>query len=125
MDQARDFVSAHPNLSDRDAVHAAVVRVYNLEGICTFDRDVDNRSRIVPRPPPPRNGNTPANTPLAGTGPVSARFTNSSARRTTRSIHFCFADSFRKLGGAASAAGLDRRHPKSHHQFPSLRRNQK
>ncbi len=32
----------------RDAVHAAVVRVDNLEGICTFDRDVDNLSRIVP-----------------------------------------------------------------------------
>lgn len=51
MDQARDFVSDHPNLSARDAVHAAVVRVYNLEGICTFDRDFDTIptiTRIVP-----------------------------------------------------------------------------
>jgi predicted nucleic acid-binding protein len=29
-------------------ITAAVVRVDNLEGICTFDRDVDNLSRIVP-----------------------------------------------------------------------------
>jgi predicted nucleic acid-binding protein len=51
MDQARDFVSAHPNLSARDAVHAAVVRVYNLEGICTFDLDFDtipSITRIIP-----------------------------------------------------------------------------
>ena len=51
MDQARDFVTAHPNLSARDAVHAAVVRVYNLEGICTFDRDFDHIptvTRIAP-----------------------------------------------------------------------------
>ena len=55
MDQARDFVSAHPNLSARDAVHAAVhaavVLVYNLEGICTFDRDFDTIptiTRILP-----------------------------------------------------------------------------
>jgi predicted nucleic acid-binding protein len=76
-----------------DAVHAAVVRVYNLEGICTFDRDVDNLSRIVACPPVPRNGNTPANTPRAGAGPVSARFTKNSARRTSRSNYLCFADS--------------------------------
>ena len=25
----------------RDAVHAAVVAIYKLEGICTFDRDFD------------------------------------------------------------------------------------
>ena len=51
MDQAGDFVSAHPNLSARDAVHAAVVRVYNLEGICTFDLDFDtipSITRIIP-----------------------------------------------------------------------------
>ena len=45
MDQARDLISA------RDAVHAAVVRVYNLEGICCFDRDFDqipSVTRIVP-----------------------------------------------------------------------------
>jgi len=41
MDRAKELVDADASLSARDAVHAAVVRVYALDGICTFDRDFD------------------------------------------------------------------------------------
>ncbi len=41
MDRALELVDADAGLSARDAVHAAVVQVYGLEGICTFDRDFD------------------------------------------------------------------------------------
>ena len=41
MDRAKGLVDADAALSARDALHAAVVLVYELEGICTFDRDFD------------------------------------------------------------------------------------
>ena len=41
VDQAKLLVDASASLTARDAVHAAVVRVYRLEGICSFDRDFD------------------------------------------------------------------------------------
>jgi predicted nucleic acid-binding protein len=41
MDYAKRLVDADERISARDAVHAAVVAVYRLEGICTFDRDFD------------------------------------------------------------------------------------
>ncbi len=41
MDQARSILETDPTLTARDAVHAAVVAVYKLEGICSFDRDFD------------------------------------------------------------------------------------
>lgn len=41
MDEARRILAHDRSLATRDAVHAAVVFVYNLEGICTFDRDFD------------------------------------------------------------------------------------
>ena len=41
MDGARMLLDQYPGLMARDAVHASVVRVYNLESICSFDRDFD------------------------------------------------------------------------------------
>ena len=40
-DRAKKLMDAVASLSARDAVHAAVVQVYDLDGICTFDRDFD------------------------------------------------------------------------------------
>ena len=41
MDHAKDLVNSDQTISARDAVHAAVVVLHKLEGICTFDRDFD------------------------------------------------------------------------------------
>ena len=41
MDYAKQLADEDPGVSARDAVHAAVVAIYKLEGICTFDRDFD------------------------------------------------------------------------------------
>jgi predicted nucleic acid-binding protein len=41
MDHAKHLVDSDQTISARDAVHAAVVVTYRLEGICTFDRDFD------------------------------------------------------------------------------------
>lgn len=41
VDLAKELLDADPTISGRDAVHAAVVSAYKLEGICTFDRDFD------------------------------------------------------------------------------------
>lgn len=41
MDRAREILDKHPLLSARDGVHAAVVSVYGLDGICSYDRDFD------------------------------------------------------------------------------------
>ncbi len=41
MDHAKDLVNSDQTISARDAVHAAVVVIHKLEGICTFDRDFD------------------------------------------------------------------------------------
>lgn len=38
MDQAKSLADSNPNLS----THVAVVHVYKLEDICTFDRDFDH-----------------------------------------------------------------------------------
>jgi predicted nucleic acid-binding protein len=40
-DRAKHLVDADNRIAARDAVHAAVVMEYRLEGICTFDRDFD------------------------------------------------------------------------------------
>jgi predicted nucleic acid-binding protein len=42
MDNAKRLADEDPDISARDAVHAAVVATYQLEGICTFDKDFDN-----------------------------------------------------------------------------------
>lgn len=41
MDQAKQLADGDLTISARDAVHAAVVSSYQLEGICTFDKDFD------------------------------------------------------------------------------------
>ncbi len=41
MDFAKHLVDEHPAISARDAIHAAVVAIYKLEGICSFDTDFD------------------------------------------------------------------------------------
>lgn len=41
MDEAKRLVDADASLVARDAVHAAVVLVHRMDGICTFDRDFD------------------------------------------------------------------------------------
>jgi len=51
MDQAKRLADTHPNISARDAVHAAVVAVHKLDGICTFDADfarIAGCKRIAP-----------------------------------------------------------------------------
>ncbi len=42
MDNAKRLADDDPDISARDAVHAAVVATYQLEGIYTFDKDFDN-----------------------------------------------------------------------------------
>jgi predicted nucleic acid-binding protein len=41
LDKAKALKDQVSGLTARDAVHASVVSVYELEGICTFDRDFD------------------------------------------------------------------------------------
>ena len=41
MDYAKQIVDKDDGISARDAVHAAVIAEYKLEGICTFDQDFD------------------------------------------------------------------------------------
>ena len=40
-DRARILLDEYPQLMARDAVHAAVVEIYKLQSICSFDRDFD------------------------------------------------------------------------------------
>jgi len=52
MDVARNLMESHNHLGARDAVHAAVVRVYGLESICSYDKDFDKipgLKRVEPR----------------------------------------------------------------------------
>ena len=51
MNQAKSLADADDSLSARDAVHAAIVMVYKLDGICSFDGDLDRITgckRIAP-----------------------------------------------------------------------------
>ncbi len=51
LEHAKELMDAYPALSARDAIHAAVVRFYKLNSICSFDRDFDGIkgcARIVP-----------------------------------------------------------------------------
>lgn len=42
LDVARDLLDEHSGLSARDALHAAVVKNHELDGICSFDTDFDD-----------------------------------------------------------------------------------
>jgi len=41
LDRARSLLDTYPHLMARDALHAAVVLVHELDAICSFDRDFD------------------------------------------------------------------------------------
>lgn len=41
LDRARTLLDEFGTISARDALHAAVVETYELEGICSYDRDFD------------------------------------------------------------------------------------
>ncbi|HWZ33282.1 MAG TPA: type II toxin-antitoxin system VapC family toxin [Bryobacteraceae bacterium] len=41
LDCARWMLEKHSGVGARDALHAAVVEVYRLDGICSFDQDFD------------------------------------------------------------------------------------
>ena len=41
LDRARVLLDEYPKLMARDALHAAVVELHGLEGICSYDRDFD------------------------------------------------------------------------------------
>jgi predicted nucleic acid-binding protein len=47
MARAREIVLGQPELSARDAVHLAVMRVYSIERIMSFDRHFDGQPGIV------------------------------------------------------------------------------
>ena len=42
LDEARDLLDRSVAISARDALHAAVVAIYDLDGICSYDRGFDH-----------------------------------------------------------------------------------
>ena len=46
LDRARLILDRDSRLMARDALHAAVVEIHSLEGICSFDRDFDRIESI-------------------------------------------------------------------------------
>jgi uncharacterized protein len=46
MDRARRLMDEHGGLIARDALHAAVVEVYDLDSIASFDHDFDRVERL-------------------------------------------------------------------------------
>ena len=50
LDRCREIMDAHPKLMARDALHAAVVDIHELEAICSYDQDFDalDSRRIEP-----------------------------------------------------------------------------
>lgn len=47
LDLARDLLDRHDGLSARDALHAAVVQLHALRGICSYDRDFDEIPQLL------------------------------------------------------------------------------
>lgn len=47
LDQARNLLDAHPGLSARDALHAAVALQSAARAICSYDRDFDAIAGLV------------------------------------------------------------------------------
>ena len=47
VEGARDIVIGHPDLTARDAVHLAIMRVHGIEQILTFDRHFDGLPGIT------------------------------------------------------------------------------
>ena len=50
-DEARRLMDRHPATMARDALHAAVCLHYELEGICSYDRDFDAYRGVRRREP--------------------------------------------------------------------------
>jgi predicted nucleic acid-binding protein len=46
LDRARSLLDRYRNLMARDALHAAVVQIHVLEGLCSFDKDFDRIASI-------------------------------------------------------------------------------
>jgi predicted nucleic acid-binding protein len=46
-DRARELMDRYRTLSARDAVHAAVVQVHDLQGICSYDDDFDLVEELI------------------------------------------------------------------------------
>lgn len=64
LDAARRLMDELPELSARDALHAAVVLEHRLEAICSFDGDFDHIPGLRRlEPPPPRLSTEPADAP--------------------------------------------------------------
>jgi uncharacterized protein len=52
VDRARDLLDGDARLSARDALHAAVVLDRGMEGICSYDRDLDRVAGLRRIEPP-------------------------------------------------------------------------
>jgi predicted nucleic acid-binding protein len=52
IDRARDLLDSDTQLGARDALHAAVVFDRGLEGICSYDRDLDRVADLRRLEPP-------------------------------------------------------------------------
>jgi len=46
LDRARDILDTTPGIMARDAVHAAVVLIEQMDAICSYDRDFDRIAGI-------------------------------------------------------------------------------
>jgi predicted nucleic acid-binding protein len=46
-DEAKGMMDRDAGLGARDAIHAAVMRVYRLSSICSYDRDFDRVPRLT------------------------------------------------------------------------------
>jgi len=51
LDRARQLLDADDQIMARDALHAAVVREEGLEGVCSYDQDLDRIHGLVRREP--------------------------------------------------------------------------
>ena len=52
VDRARDLLDADARLGARDALHAAVVLDRGMEGVCSYDRDLDRVTGLRRLEPP-------------------------------------------------------------------------
>jgi uncharacterized protein len=50
---AKDLIHAHPRISARDALHAAVMRRHEIIEVLSFDRGFDAIAQLTRLPAPP------------------------------------------------------------------------
>lgn len=48
LDSARRLLDQYSRLMARDALHAAIVEIYDLDSICSFDQDFDSLRGLRP-----------------------------------------------------------------------------